>query len=93
MKLTFKFFDGRGRHQVPVIDLDTGKEVGHVVSYGVGFYNTGGIRVSLLDGKYSGEFDSRKACWGFVKGVEAVLNHMTSFRDQAVAARDADEAA
>ena len=92
MNLTFKFLNGRGRHQVPVIDEDTGKEVGCVVSFGVGYYNTGGLRVSLFDGKYVGTFDNRRACWGFVKGVEEVLNHMTSFKDQSAARRDAEAA-
>ena len=35
------------------------------------------IRVSLFGGKYAMTVNSYEECWGFVKGVEAVLDHAT----------------
>jgi len=76
MDLTFEQFDGRGRRRRPVIDRDTGKEVGHVQSVGVGPYRVGGIHVSLFGGKYQKRLHSYDQCLGFVLSVQAVLNHM-----------------
>jgi hypothetical protein len=56
-------------------------EVGYIKSRGVGFGNFGGIHVSLFDGKYRCELHRFEECWGFIKGVEAVLNHMVHIRD------------
>jgi hypothetical protein len=81
MHLTFDKFDGRSFNVVPVIDEDTGNKVGNIRSDGVGPYSAGGITVSLFDDKYrlvTGRYD---VCLGFVKGVEAVLNRMTSIDD------------
>ena len=92
MNLTFKFFDGRGWNYRPVIDEDTGKEVGSIRSNGVGPYSSGGIRVSLFDGKYAKTFNRRDECWGFVKGVEAVMNHLTAVEDKSIAEHDNEAA-
>ena len=51
----------------------SGQTVGQLV------YSKGeGRSVSLFGGKYTGRFDSQDGVVGFVRGVEAVLNHMTS---------------
>jgi hypothetical protein len=81
MILTFKEFDGRGRHYSAVVDEDTGQEVGYVGSGGVGTYRVGGIQVSLFGGKYQGWLHTLDQCRGFLKGVEAVLEHMTRLPD------------
>jgi hypothetical protein len=85
MNLTFDFdgLDGRRMNCLDVIDQDTGKIVGHIMSEGNGRYSSGGIKISLFDGKYSITVDNREKCWGFVKGVEAVLNHMTEVQERA----------
>jgi hypothetical protein len=74
MRLTFEDFDGRGRHHKPIIDQDTGKKVGEILSGGSNSPNF--IRVSLFDGRYEEELYTRDECKGFIKGVEAVLNHI-----------------
>jgi hypothetical protein len=71
-------FDGRRLASRNIIDEDTGKEVGHIQSNGVGFAGHGGIYVSLFGGKYTITANRFDECWGFMKGVEAVLNHMTT---------------
>ncbi len=81
MRLTFDQFDGRSHSVRDVIDADTGKKIGHIRSNGVGFENTGGIDISLFDGKYQTTVSSFKECCGFVLGVQAVLRHMTSATD------------
>jgi len=85
MKLTIKHekpFDGRRYCYVEIIDEDTGKKVGSVRANGVGFGNHGGIVVSLFGGKYWAELNRFEECYGFMKGVEAVLRytqqHLTS---------------
>jgi hypothetical protein len=78
MNLWFESFDGRGRRKRPIIDKDTGNEVGSIMSLGVGSARNGGIHVSLFDGKYKGRLHTSDQCWGFVRGVETVLNHMTA---------------
>ena len=80
MRLTFKHFDGRRRNYEPIIDEDSGKQVGLIQYDGVGFGGSGGIDVSLFGGKYAISVNQYDECWGFVKGVEAVLNEMTSTR-------------
>jgi hypothetical protein len=59
-----------------VVDQDSGNEVGFV-SASHGF----GIRMFLFDGKYTGTVHSYEEATGFLKGVEAVLNHMVSPED------------
>jgi hypothetical protein len=86
MRLTFKFFDGRKRCCRDIIDEETGKEVGHIMSNGVGFNNYGGIDITLFGGKYRYTAERYDECWGFVKGVETVLNHVISTDRRAVQA-------
>jgi len=43
---------------------------------GVGFSGEGGIEIDLFDGNFKMTVNSYGECFGFVKGVEAVLNHM-----------------
>lgn len=92
MRLTFDHFDGRSRSDRDVVDQDTGKKVGRIQSNGVGFENTGGIDISLFDGKYQTTVSSFKECCGFVLGVQAVLRHMTSATDYTVKARQSTAA-
>ncbi len=82
MNLVFEPFDGRGLNCRTVIDKDTGAEVGRIMSYGVGPHRSGGIHVSLFGGKYDRYFRRYDQCVGFVKGVEAVLDHMTATGEQ-----------
>jgi hypothetical protein len=76
MRFKFPFFDGRSFHHLDIIDEDTGKKVGYIRSSGV--RNGGGIHISMFGERYVGSVNEYKHCWGFVKGVEAVLKHMTS---------------
>ncbi len=76
MRLTFEKFDGRRMGYEPIIDEDTGEQVGGIQRDGVGFSGNGGIEVSLFGGKYAITVNRYEECWGFVRGVEAVLNHM-----------------
>lgn len=76
MRLTFERFDGRQRISIPVIDEDTGQEVGYIRTEGSGPASFGGIWVSLFGGKYSITVHKYEECWGFVNGVEAVLRHV-----------------
>jgi hypothetical protein len=57
-----------------IVDEDTGKEVG-MIRLGA---HPRGRHVSLFDGKYKGNFESHAECEAFVKGVEAVLNHVVA---------------
>jgi hypothetical protein len=80
MQLTFPVFDGRRRGYWSITDQDTGQVVGNIDVNGVGFSggggsSEGGIEVSLFGGKYARTVN--RYGWGFVKGVEAVLNHVT----------------
>ena len=81
MKLSVPYFDGRKWGHKDVIDDHTGKAVGHIRCDGTGFAGYGGIEISLFDGKYQTVVHSRPECCGFVMGVEAVLNRMTSADD------------
>jgi hypothetical protein len=81
MKLSVPNFDGRKWGHKEVIDEDTGKAAGRIRSEGTGFAGSGGIEVSLFDGKYRAVVNSRQECCGFVRGVESVLNRMTSVDD------------
>jgi len=83
MRLTFPFFDGRSRNYAAVIDEDTGEEVGYIESSGSDPYRSAGMTVSLFDGKYRiDDADRYEECRGFVRGVEAVLNHMVHVRER-----------
>jgi hypothetical protein len=66
-------------YETPVIDSETGKKVGFVH-----FEVTPVFRlVSLFDDKYQGEFKTNSECDAFIRGVEAVLNHVVSVADDA----------
>ena len=78
MRLTFERFDGRSQQWVDIIDEDSGEKVGSIHSMGVGPGAFGGIYISLFGDKYKMTVNRSEDCWGFVKGVEAVLNHMIS---------------
>jgi len=55
------------------IKNDAGETVGQLI------YSKGeGRQVRLFGGKYQGNFNSQDGLNGFLKGVEAVLNHMMS---------------
>jgi hypothetical protein len=57
----------------PVIDEDTGGRVGRFY-YGKQI----GRAIYLFGNKYIGRFETQAECVAFLKGVEAVLNHMVS---------------
>jgi hypothetical protein len=83
MRLTSEHFDGRHEKYIDIVDQDTGKTVGHIRSHGSGFNRYGGMDIWLFGGKYTTslnpyEGDCQRFARGFVEGVEAVLNHMTS---------------
>jgi len=81
MKLTFEVFDGRRCNHVDVFDQDSNEIVGYIQSEGVGFGNSGGIQISLFDGKYQAWLNRYDECRGFVKGVEVVLKQMTRIKN------------
>ena len=86
MRLKFEHFDGRRLGHRSVIEESTGKAIGHIRSNGVGFSGggtngEGGIDIYLFGGRYQRTVNTYDQCWGFVKGVEAVLSQMTSDRD------------
>ena len=75
MKLKYPWFDGRtvvGRLPQDIVDETTKNNVGFVQQTG------DGKDVLLFASKYSGNFKNDDQCYGFMKGVEAVLNHLTS---------------
>ena len=78
MRLTFEKFDGRRLASSEIIDEDTGKTVGWIQSGGTGTYRSGGIWVHLFGEKYTAVCNTHDECLGFVRGVQAVLNEMTS---------------
>lgn len=78
MRLVFQKFDSRKIDYVPVIDQNTGQCVGDIMPSGTGFERYGGIDIALFDGKYCLTAHTYEECVGFVKGVEAVLNHMVA---------------
>ena len=82
MRLKFEPFDDGSRQWVPVIDEDTGKQVGSIHSYGTGPDCFGGTDISLFNGKYRARVNRYEAAVGFVIGVETVVNHMTSHEDR-----------
>jgi hypothetical protein len=84
MRLTFKKFDGRQSSFRTIIDEDNGEEVGHIKADGS--FEGGGIEVSLFDDRYRITVNRYEECWGFVKGVEAVLNRIIPSKKKAEAA-------
>ncbi len=64
-------------YSVPVIDEETNKTAGQVI-----FSQPSGRSIYLFNEKYKGKFDTQAECVAFVKGVEAVLNHMISGMDR-----------
>jgi hypothetical protein len=72
---------GRANH--PIIDRVSGKFVGRIQGrLGSGLDTFPPWVISLFDGKYSGGFDRREECVAFAKGVESVLNHLTSISEE-----------
>lgn len=86
MRLQAEHVDMRGGYSsdvywpTNVIDVDTGNVVGFVHSE-----RPRSRHVSVFDGKYQGYFKSAEECDAFLKGVEAVLIHMTGFSRPAAA--------
>jgi hypothetical protein len=76
MRLCFEEFSAHRKASHPIRDADTGEQVGYIETFGVGFAGGGGIFVSLFDGKYATCVNRYDQCWGFVHGIETVLNHM-----------------
>lgn len=89
MRLKFEPFDGRGRNHRDIVDEDTGTVVGYIHSFGVGTYCSGGIEVSLFNNKYAILVSRYEECWGFIKGVETVLRHMTFIEPAAASSKAA----
>ena len=79
MRLTISYVDTAGPHKGDVIDQDNNKCVGYIRS---GSLNSGFRYVFLFNGKYSARCASQDECFGFVKGVEAVLNYMIAAGDE-----------
>ena len=75
MKLHFEPFDGRVWNTIDVWDKDTNRVVGYIKSKSSAVR---GIHISLFDGKYFSIATTYEECFGFVSGVQAVLNHMTA---------------
>jgi hypothetical protein len=78
MQLNFKPFDGRSWNQINVLDEDSNRIVGTIKSKSS---MLPGIRISLFDKKYEATVDNYYECLGFVRGVQTVLNRMTSVDD------------
>jgi hypothetical protein len=74
MQLTFDWFDGRTSRIRAVIDKLNRDEVGHINTC-----RSSGISISLFGGRYEAEVHSYDECVGFIKGVEAVLNHLDDY--------------
>jgi hypothetical protein len=77
MQLSFEPFDGRSPHNIIyVVDKeDSNRVVGYIRTKSIA--STRGIEVNLFDEKYVTFASTYWECFGFVKGVQAVLNHMT----------------
>jgi hypothetical protein len=78
MELEFRAFDGEQPSFLPIINKDTGEQVGEI--YCQGSVEGGGINVSIFNGKYRGTVNTYEECVGFVKGVETVLTHILPSR-------------
>lgn len=78
MKLVACWTDTRGGYtskvsfRAEVMDEGTNEQVGFVEATRSPITR----HVSLFGGKYQGDFEKPEECAAFVKGVEAVLNHM-----------------
>lgn len=84
MRLQARHVDMRGRYPEPgvywvtdVVDLDNDKVVGSIRNE----THPRSRHVSLFDDKYRGDFASPQECDAFIKGVEGVLSHATSFSE------------
>jgi hypothetical protein len=75
VQLSFTPFDGRSWNAIDVLDKDSNRIVGSIRSKSSGLP---GIRISLFDQKYEATVSTYEECLGFVKGVQAVLNRITS---------------
>ena len=74
----FKFDGLNGRHQYGCSDItdEAEQKVGYTkISYGNGRF------ITMFDGKYEATLDNEDQCRGFMRGVAAVLNRMTSVDD------------
>ena len=82
MRLRAEHIDMQGNYPdevywpTSVTDLDTGKIVGKILNERPRLR-----RVSVFDSKYQGDFKTREECDAFLRGIEAVLNHATSFTE------------
>jgi hypothetical protein len=73
MDLSFTHFDGRSWNIIDVIDKDTGRVVGFLRPRSS---SLSGIEISLFEDKYRAVVGTSDECLGFVRGVQAVLNHI-----------------
>jgi hypothetical protein len=78
MQLSFRPFDGRSWNSIDVLDEDSNRIVGRIRSKSSPLP---GIHISLFDKKYETTVDNYDQCLGFVWGVQAVLNRVTSVDD------------
>jgi len=76
MNLKFKVFDGRSDNDIDVINEATNEIVGYIKTR-----PRSGIRISLFDQKYQGVVSSYEECFGFISGVQSVLNRLVSVND------------
>jgi hypothetical protein len=88
MRFKFKHFDNLNPDYLLVLDEDRGKEVG-IIHTGTGMDSSGGIDISLFDGKYQVRVKLYETAVGFVLGVQSVLNHMMSCEDAQSASKAA----
>jgi hypothetical protein len=79
MQLSFKPFDGRSWDVIDVLDEDSNRIIGRIAPKSSTI--SPGIRISLFDRKYEASVSTYEECLGFVRGVQAVLNRMTSVDD------------
>ena len=80
MRLAVLYLDAPGRHIANIIDQDTNKTVGYIRSGSS--VSAGSKYIFLLDGNYTARCASQDECLGFIKGVEAVLNHMLALTNR-----------
>jgi len=82
----------RGSLPHPIIDRETGKEVGtlecrqgmtsnNLHDHGRTITRFHSRTISLIDGKYRGSFETHAECVAFAKGVEAVINRTLAPKD------------
>jgi hypothetical protein len=76
MRLKFKHSNNNPDYLL-VFDEHTGTEVG-IIYTGTEMDSSGGIDISLFDGKYQTRVKRYETAVGFVIGVQSVLNHMMS---------------